>query len=70
MHNLASVVIGNTVIAPGVILIAVTAVVLLLAGRRGRHDIMWVIIGVILGVLLAAAFPVIIADINKLWGGI
>ena len=74
MHDLASVVIGNTVIAPGLILVIITIVFLVLAARKRRENesskIPWVLIAMLLGLLLAAAFPVLAADINKFFAGI
>ena len=61
---LAAVVINGTTIPVGLILIALTALLLVIVARS-ESNIAFAIIALILGVLLASAFPTLARDINQ-----
>ena len=66
MNTLASstVQVGHAAVPAGLILIVIAIICLVMLGRSERGSVLWFAVALILGVLLAAAFPVIAADIN------
>jgi hypothetical protein len=61
----ASVIIGGTTLSVGLILVIITVILLVMIGRSENGSVLWFIAALILGVLLAASFPVLAADINN-----
>ena len=69
-HYLAAVTVGHTVISAGLILVIITVACLVMLGRSERGSVLWFVVALILGVLLAAAFPVLAGDINGFFAGL
>jgi len=63
MHTVAAVIVGNTVLPAGFVLLFITAITFILAQRKGGA--LWFTAALILGMLLAAAFPGVAADVSR-----